>query len=81
LLAHIKYPSIERIANVKVPILFIHSKDDDIVPYKFGQKLFELANPPKIFLEIKGLHNDGFLASGEKYTNGINNFIKHILEK
>ena len=78
LLAKIKYTSDERISSINIPKLFIHSKDDDIVPFRFGRKLFELANQPKEFLEIHGLHNDGFLLSGEKYTNGIDNFLKNI---
>ncbi len=81
LLTKIYYPSIKRIPDVKSPILFIHSKNDDIVPYKFGEKLFKFANSPKIFLEIDGLHNDGFLTSGDKYINGIDNFIKYTLKK
>ena len=36
---------------------------------------------PKEFLEINGLHNDGFLSSGDKYTNGIDNYIKKILKR
>ena len=63
------------------PKLFIHSKEDDIVPYKFGKKLFNVAKNPKEFLEINGLHNDGFLSSGDKYTNGIDNYIKKILKR
>ena len=81
LLAKIKYPSDERISNIDTPKLFIHSKDDDIVPYRFGKKLFELANQPKEFLEIHGLHNDGFLISDDKYINGIDNFLINIIKK
>jgi fermentation-respiration switch protein FrsA (DUF1100 family) len=39
-------------------VLVIHSPDDEIIPYKFGQQLFEAANEPKKFLEVSGLHND-----------------------
>ncbi len=74
-LARIKYPSYERISNIKCPILFVHSPDDDIVPYKLGRKLFEAANNPKEFLDIKGGHNDGFYISGNTYINGLDRFI------
>ena len=36
---------------------------------------------PKEFLKINGLHNDGFLISGDKYINGIDNFLKNIAKK
>ena len=81
ILANIYYPSIERVPNIDIPILLIHSKEDDIVPYKFGRALFEAANEPKHFLEIYGLHNDGYLTSGAVYTEGIDKFLKYILER
>ena len=49
--------------------------------FSIVKKLFKFANPPKIFLEIDGLHNDCFLTSGYKYINVIDNFIKYTLEK
>ena len=81
LLAKIKYPSDERISRIEVPKLFIHSKDDDIVPYKFGKKLYDLAIQPKSFLDINGLHNNGFLVSGDVYIDGIDNFFIDIIKK
>jgi len=74
-LARIKYPSLKRLASVKCPVLFVHSPDDDIVPYKFGRKLFAAANEPKEFLDIQGGHNDGFFVSGKHYINGLDKFI------
>ena len=81
LLARIKYPSIDRMNNIMSPVLVIHSENDEIVPYKFGKELFEKANQPKVFLDINGGHNDGFLISGDKYTDGINRFITDVIEK
>ena len=71
MLAIIKYPSDKRIPSIDMPKLFIHSMEDDIVPYKFGRKLFEIAIPPKKFLKINGLHNNGFLTSGDIYIKKI----------
>jgi fermentation-respiration switch protein FrsA (DUF1100 family) len=48
--------------------MLIYSRDDEIVPYKFGLELYEAANEPKEFIEIFGSHNDCFLVSGEIYT-------------
>jgi len=85
LLARIKYPSIDRIANIKSPTLFIHSKDDEIIPYKYGKRLFTEAlketTTTKLFLDINGGHNEGFLLSGKEYFDGINDFITDILKE
>ena len=51
----------EEIAAIEIqknykPILIIHSKEDKKVPIKFGNKIFEKANEPKEFFEIKKGH-------------------------
>ena len=55
----LKFDSINKVRALKVPKLFIHSPDDEVVPYWVGQKLFEAAAQPKEFLKIHGGHNDG----------------------
>ncbi len=75
LLVRIKYASIDRIEDIHCPILISHSQTDEIVPYKYGRELFEKAQAPKSFLELKGGHNDGFIISGRSYIDGIENFI------
>jgi len=79
-LISIKMDSLSKIDKVKAPQLFIHSPDDDTVPYKFGQKLYEAAPGPKEFIEISGTHNDGYAISRDVFFPGIRNFlIKHKL--
>lgn len=75
LLARIKYPTIRRIKNVQCPVLVIHSPQDEIVPYKQGMELYEVANEPKSFLTITGDHNSGFYESGDIYIKGWDQFI------
>ena len=40
----LKFDSINKVRTLKVPKLFIHSPDDEVVPYWVGQKLFEAAS-------------------------------------
>jgi hypothetical protein len=75
LLSRIGYDSTERITGLTCPKLFIHSRDDDIVPFAMGRQLFELAPEPKSFLEISGDHNTGFLLSGSVYVKGLRDFL------
>jgi fermentation-respiration switch protein FrsA (DUF1100 family) len=42
-----KYESINKIKNIKSPILVMHGKVDRIVPFYMGKKIYELANEPK----------------------------------
>lgn len=61
------YNTIDYIRNVECPVMFIYSRNDEIIPFEFGPALYEAANEPKEFVEIFGSHNDGFLVSGEIY--------------
>jgi len=80
LLTWIKFDTSAALAKIKSPVLLIHSREDEIIPYAHGQALFKQARNPKMFLEIFGNHNDGFLTSGALYTSGIDRFLKLHLE-
>jgi fermentation-respiration switch protein FrsA (DUF1100 family) len=59
-------------------VLVIHSRDDEIVPFKQGETLFAAASPPKRFLELRGGHNDGFLANRRGYVEALDAFIRTL---
>ena len=50
------YASKNKINQVNVPLLIIHSLDDRSIPFSHGKALFDLANKPKTFVEIQGGH-------------------------
>ena len=54
-----KWNSKERVKDVQSSFLFIHGKQDQVVPFKFGIELYEEISQPKkhIWLEGKG-HGD-----------------------
>jgi len=54
-----RYDTLERIQRVKVPVLIIHSRGDEMIPYQMSVELYEKANEPKELLLLDGLrHND-----------------------
>jgi hypothetical protein len=59
----LKFDSINKVRQLKVPKFFIHSSDDKVVPFWVGQKLFEAALGPKEFLKTCGGHNDGSITA------------------
>jgi len=75
LLSRFQYNTLEELQSVNCPVLVIHSRDDEIIPFENGLRLYQAAPGPKRILEIRGGHNDGFLASGQKYIDGIKSFI------
>jgi fermentation-respiration switch protein FrsA (DUF1100 family) len=56
---NLKFDSLDKVRRLGMPKLFIHSPEDEIVPYGLGQKLFEAAAPPKEAIKIHGGHNHG----------------------
>ena len=80
LLARVRYPSIARIAEIDVPTLVAHSPDDEVIPYAHGRALFDAAVGPKVFLEMRGGHGDGFVTTGEHYVSGLRTFLESARE-
>jgi pimeloyl-ACP methyl ester carboxylesterase len=73
-LLRMQFDSREHVRNLRVPKLFVHSRDDDIVPFDMGWRLYAAAADPKWFLEIQGSHNEGWLLSRE-YAEGWRRFL------
>lgn len=79
LISRFQYSTIDKVSRINMPKLFIHSPQDEMIPYEHGAALFEKAKEPKEFLQITGGHNEGFLTSGKVYTDGLNRFISKCL--
>jgi hypothetical protein len=75
LIARYQYATIDKIGLIKCPKLIIHSPEDETVPFEYGRALYDKASEPKVFLQIQGDHNNGFITSGEVYVNGLKSFI------
>ena len=75
LIAKYKFLSNDKIKNIKAPIMIVHSRDDEIIPFEQGERLFEKANEPKVFLEITGGHNTAIFESYDEYVEEINKFL------
>ncbi len=80
LISRYQYASVSKVDKIKIPKLFIHSPEDEIVPYEQGRKLFEQASEPKEFLQIMGGHNEGFLYSGAAYVDGMRLFLTRYVQ-
>lgn len=79
LISRYHYSTIDKVGMIDIPKLFIHSRQDELIPFEQGIRLFEKASAPKEFLQITGSHNEGFLTSGRVYTEGLDSFItKHL---
>jgi fermentation-respiration switch protein FrsA (DUF1100 family) len=72
------YNTLEAVKQVTCPVLVIHSPDDEIIPYKFGQQIFAAANEPKQFGILEGSHNEGFYDNDDMYKQIWINWLQHL---
>lgn len=72
-----KYSAYKFIREYKKPVLVIHSTEDEVIPFRMGQKIFENANAPKTFYEIKKCH----ICGPEFYADSISFKIVNMLNE
>ncbi|MBT6345778.1 MAG: alpha/beta hydrolase [Nitrospina sp.] len=76
-----KLDAVSKVPHLRLPKLFLHGTDDEIVPYDMGRKLFDAAAEPKTFYSIAGAgHNDTYVLGGDEYFNALNQFITETLK-
>jgi fermentation-respiration switch protein FrsA (DUF1100 family) len=50
------FDSIRKIVKIRAPVLFLHSREDEVIPFDEGRRLFDAAPAPKQFVEVSGGH-------------------------
>ena len=68
-----KYESDKKIKNINSPILIMHGKVDNIVPFYMGKKMYELANQPKYSYFSE--YDDHMMEYNEKLLKALKDFI------
>jgi len=63
------------VRRVACPVLVLHSPDDEIIPFRLGEKVFQAAKEPKSFVKMRGDHNSGILMSQPDYERALGVFV------
>ncbi len=71
-----KYESDKKIKNINIPILIMHGKVDNIVPFHMGKKMYELANEPKYSYFSE--YDDHMMEYNQKLLKTLNDFITSL---
>ena len=76
-----KFKSISKIKQVRCPVLIIHGKRDEVIPFSHGEQLFLKANEPKasFWVEEAG-HNNLIQVAGKNYEKALLDFVG-LIEK
>jgi fermentation-respiration switch protein FrsA (DUF1100 family) len=68
-----RYDSLKKIKNINIPILIMHGKKDDVVPFKMGVDLFEKANNPKF--SYFSDNDDHMMEFNDQLMNALRKFL------
>ena len=70
-----KFRSASKIGRVRCPVLVIHGRRDEVVPFSHGEELFSRANEPKFSLWVDGAgHNDLQVVARDRYLQALRDF-------
>ncbi len=74
-----EYETNLKLKDIHCPTVFVHSKNDEVIPYEHSQINYAAANEPKQFIELRGGHGSGFLLSEKDYVNGLQRALNEML--
>jgi fermentation-respiration switch protein FrsA (DUF1100 family) len=77
-IARSRFASIEKIGRVEIPKLFLHARQDDVVPMAHGRRLYDAAPSPKRFVALAGGHGDAFQVDSATYFGAIARFLAEL---
>lgn len=73
-LCRFRYNTREYLQSVNCPVLIAHSREDEMIPFAHGRKLYAAARPPKTFVELIGDHNAGEALTSPGYRQALDKF-------
>ena len=71
-----RYDNQNKIKKIDTPILVMHGEVDQIVPFRMGKKIYEIANQPKYSHFTK--FDDHMMEYDEKLLYELKTFIKSL---
>jgi len=70
------FKSHSKMKQIHCPVLIIHGRQDEVIPFWHGEKLFQAANEPKLSYWVDGAgHNNLFDVAGTGYAKTLRDFV------
>lgn len=74
-----KYHNITKIPQVRCPVLIMHGRADQVIPFHHGEQLYAAARAPKRYFWVDGAgHNDLLAVAGSQHEQVMQNFVDLI---
>ncbi|MBD3246678.1 MAG: alpha/beta fold hydrolase [Candidatus Omnitrophica bacterium] len=69
------YDAASKLRGIRIPKLIVHGKQDEVISFEDGQKLYECAAGPKQFLSFEGGHHDEQFPTSPEYGERLKEFM------
>ena len=60
------------------PLLIMHGKNDEVIPFKHAELIFEKASEPKTFVALNSRHNDTYVVDADAYDRSVRDFMSQV---
>lgn len=77
-LSRLSHATRDFVRDVRCPVLVVHSRDDEIIPFRHGEAVFAAAPEPRSLLVLRGTHNDAFTRDERTYLEGLSAFLARL---
>ncbi|HAM70291.1 MAG TPA: alpha/beta hydrolase [Verrucomicrobiales bacterium] len=72
----LRYPTRERLGSIHVPLLILHSRTDELIPFRHAERNFAAAHEPKLLWELRAGHTDYLARDRANLQAGIRTFLE-----
>jgi fermentation-respiration switch protein FrsA (DUF1100 family) len=68
-----------RLKEINAPVLIVHCKHDPVLPFQFGQEVYDGVRSPKTFLEINSeCHEEASAVAPDNYRVALHGFLSEV---
>jgi len=79
LLVHGQFDTQSKLKQITAPILTVHCTQDPVLPFEFGQEVYNAARSPKHFLQIRSsCHEESSLVAPAQYRTALQQFLASL---
>ena len=78
-LVQTRFDNLAKVPKIRAPLLVIHSRNDELIPFEMGERLYAAAREPKqaLWLDRSG-HNDTLYTDGPRVAEGVAKFLQRL---
>ena len=73
-----RYNTLDKLKRVRGSVLIVHSREDELIPFRHAERLYAAVPGQKTMVVIGGPHKGGYQPTLEKYHDGIRRFLEAV---